>query len=149
MATVFSPFLGKGAKYPFTFDSITGGVKRSSSEEYNVGAPVIRGTQLDKINGSLHHILTTPLGSRLFLPDFGSNLYRLVFEPNNDVFSGMARVYISDAISKWEKRIIILTIDILTNTADRINHTAKININYRVISTQITGNYVYPFVRSI
>lgn len=145
----FSPFLGKGTKYPFQFDSITGGVARASSENYYSGNPQVKGNTLDKINGAIEFILSTALESRFFLPDFGSNLYTLLFEPNDEILADSLRVFISDALNKWEKRIILLSVDIVT-TVDELNqHLARVNINYRVVSSQQVGNYVYPFVRRI
>lgn len=147
--TVFSPFLGKGAKYPFSFDTISGGVKKASSENYNPASPTLTDKDLAKINGSLHLIFSTMLGSRFFNPEFGSNIQKLVFEPNDDIFADTLRVYISDAINKWEKRIKILSIDIVTTNKDIDNHTARVNIKYLIISSQTVGNFIYPFVRRI
>lgn len=145
----FSPFLGKGTYFPFSFDPATGGVKRASSENYLPSNPGIISDDLVKINGSIHHILATAIGTRLFLPTFGSNLYRLVFEPNDSVFVDTARVYISEALTNWEKRITLLSIDVLTSTVDLQNNTAYFRINYRVITSQVLGNAVFPFVRRI
>jgi len=145
----FSPFLGKGTYFPFGFDPATGGVKRASSENYLPSNPGVVSDDLVKINGSIHHILSTAIGTRLFLPTFGSNLYKLVFEPNDDIFVDSARVYISDALTAWEKRIVLLSIDVLTSTVDLNNNTAYLRVNYRVVTSQILGNFVYPFVRRI
>lgn len=144
-----SPFLGKGTYFPFRFDSATGGVKRASSENYLPSNPGVVNDDIVKINGSIHHILSTPIGSRLFLPTFGSDLYKLVFEPNDEIFVDMARVYVANALNTWEKRIILLSIDVLTSTQDLVNNTAHLRINYRVITNQQLGNAIYPFVRRI
>lgn len=145
----FSPFLGKGTYFPFSFDPARGGVKRASSENYLPSNPGIVSDDLIKINGSIHHILSTAVGTRLFLPTFGSNLYKLVFEPNDGIFIDTARVYISDALGHWEKRIVLMSIDVLTSTVDLNNNTAYLRINYRVITSQCLSNFVYPFVRRI
>ena len=146
--TNFSPFLGKGARYPFAFDEITGGVKTASSEGYYLGNPAINDS-LEKINGSIENILSTTLNKRFFLPTFGSKVNSLVFEPNDDIFADTIRIYIGEALNTWEKRIIVLSTDVLTDNTDLDNHTAKITVNYKVISSQKVGNYIYPFVRSL
>ena len=145
----FSPFLGKGARYPFAFNEITGGVEKASSESYYLGDPAVDNKDLEKINGSIHNILSTALYTRFFLQTFGSKINSLVFEPNDDIFADTMRVYVAEALGRWEKRIILLSVDIVTDNTDFDNHTAKIVINYRIISSQRTGNYVYPFVRGI
>lgn len=145
----YSPFLGKGTYFPFSFDNATGGVKKASSENYLPSNPGIVKDDLVKINGSIHHILSTAVGSRFFLPTFGSNLYKLAFEPNDDVFVDSARVCISEALGTWEKRIILLSIDVLTSTIDLNNNTAHLRVNYRVITSQQIGNAIFPFIRRI
>ena len=146
---VFSPFLGKGAKYPFKFSEVTGGVEKASSENYFPNNPVVAGDAIEKVNGSLNFIFNTTLGERFFLPDFGSNLYKVVFEPNDDIFADAMRVYIANAISKWEKRVVLLGVDILTNISDQDNNTARITVKYKIINSQVVGNFIYPFVRNI
>lgn len=147
--SVFSPFLGKGAKYNFGFDEVTGGVKKASSENYSTNNTSVANKDLEKINGSLAFIFSTSLGERFFLPEFGSNLYKLVFEPNDDIFTDSLRVFISSAIAKWEKRIILMGIDIQTTNNELENNTARVNVKYQIISSQVVGNFIYPFVRRI
>jgi len=149
MAIVFSPFLGKGGRFPFSFDSITGGVKKASSENYYLGNPKVASKDLAKINGALDNILSTALGNRFFLPSFGARINELLFEPNDDIFADMVRVYIAESLSRWEKRVQLLSVDILTTINDLNQYTSKIVINYKVVNTQITGNFVYPFVRRL
>jgi len=145
----FSPFLGKGAKYPFRFDEVTGGVQKASSENYAPNNPAVTGADLEKINGSLAYIFSTALGERFFFPDFGSDLFKLVFEPNDDIFIDALRVFISNAISKWEKRITLMGVDVLTTTGDLDQNTARVTVKYQIISSQVVGNFIYPFVRRI
>jgi len=147
--SVFSPFLGKGAAYPFKFNTITGGVAVASSENYYLGNPTVATSDLDKINMSIANIISTPLGTRFFLPEFGCNLYTLVFEPNDDIFANLARVYIADALFKWEKRLTVRAIDVITTIDNLEANSTNIKINYQIISSQVVGNYVYPFVRNL
>jgi len=147
--SVFSPFLGKGAAYPFNFDIVTGGVKVASSENYYLGNPTVATSDLDKINMAIANIIATPLGTRFFLPEFGCKLNTLVFEPNDEVFANLARVYVADALFKWEKRLIVRAIDVITTIDNLQSNSVEIKINYQIIGSQVIGNYVYPFVRNI
>lgn len=124
--------IGTGIKYPFQFDSIYGRLK--SVEE-------TRG--LDKINGSIHHILATPIGSRFFNPEFGSMLPSLVFEPYDQILKDSLFLYTVEAIQRWEKRIRITGVwfDDTTMSQSQLG----IGMRYNLINSSIAGNYVYPF----
>lgn len=85
----------------------------------------------DRINQSLYVILTTPLGTRLFRPDFGSNLPHLVFSTLDQTFDREAEIYTREAVEKWEPRITIEHFFI-----DRVNdadeNVATLVLLYRV-----------------
>lgn len=124
--------IGHGIKYPFSFSTETGGV-----------TPVKISRGIDKINGSIHHILSTPIGSEFFRPEFGSNLASLVFEPYDQVLLDSISYYTIDALQRWEKRIRITNIWFDTSQIDYSQ--LGIGIMYKIINSQVEGNYVYPF----
>lgn len=73
---------------------------------------VIRGfplTQKDEalIRSSIHTILGTQIGERLFIPQFGSRTKQLVFEPNDLILKNLAQQFIIEALIVWEPRISI------------------------------------------
>lgn len=90
-------FLGKGLRYPFRFQSVSGGtqVSTATSREH------------EHIRESILQILGTRIGERFMNPEFGSRLKDLVFEQNDEVLKGLLRHYVIDAIKRWEKRVII------------------------------------------
>lgn len=57
---------------------------------------------MERINQSINHILSTRIGTRFFLPDFGSKLYTLIFEPNDFILYDLLKRYIKEALEKWE-----------------------------------------------
>ena len=61
----------------------------------------------EKLVQSLRQIISTPLGSRFFLPTFGSKCYTLVYEPNDFVFRDLMAIYIKEAVARWEPRVLI------------------------------------------
>lgn len=63
-----------------------------------------RGTR-SVILSSIMNILNTPLDSRIMMPQFGSVLHELVFEPNDDILGALAQSYVADAIARWEPRV--------------------------------------------
>ena len=61
---------------------------------------------------SIQIILSTPLGSRVMLPEFGSNLHLLIDKKVDDEWIIDFRRYVTDAIEKNEPRVILNKIDI-------------------------------------
>jgi phage baseplate assembly protein W len=100
----------------------------------------------ERISDSIHLILATRIGERLFNPEFGSKLPDLVFEPNDAILKRLLVFYTSDALKRWEKRIEILNVAILDNLSSD-GHTLGVHIQYRIRNSHIKGSYVYPFVR--
>jgi len=131
-------FLGKGTKYPFRFGA-AGGIAVSE------GA----GPEHAHIHESIWQILSTRPGERFFLPEFGSRLPELVFQQNNVVFKALARQFVVDAIKRWEKRVVIESVEFSDDPLVTDRNVALIRLDYRIIRTQVRGNMVYPFVREV
>ena len=85
--------LGRGMRFPSIFNISTGRTAVIEEEE--------------KVRQSLRTILSTRKGSLGFVPDFGSDLYKIIFEPSDVVFEDLAEVYIREAIETWEPRVVI------------------------------------------
>ena len=119
-------YLGTAQQYPLTLVS---------------GKPeIVSGKAV--IEGSLRMLLTTPVGSRYFLPEFGCRIEELIFEPTDAILQKLLEVYITEAITKWEKRIRISSISVLTNT-DR----AVITVKYVILPSNEIDSFIYPFFR--
>lgn len=95
-----------------------------------------------KINDSICNILSTKVGERFFLPEFGSKIHLALFEPNTLISRDLIRMYAEDAIATWEKRIIVTNIDVGEMIDDNI---VPIKVNYVITESNIEGSYVYPF----
>lgn len=76
-------------------------------------------------------------------PDFGADLKRLVFAPNNTSTAGLAIFYVQEALKKWEPRIELMNVDADPDPENA--HILLITIDYRIISTNTEHNLVYPF----
>ena len=124
--------IGYGLKYPDCFNSPSG------STQINGG--------LERINQSIYLILSTKVGTRFFLPEFGSMLHELVFEPNDVLFRDLARLYVLQALHNWEPRINNIEVDVKIIEKE---NTVPISIRYNLINTNVVGNYIYPFNRQI
>lgn len=71
-------------------------------------------TSIDQIKSDLLILLQSNFGERVMLPDFGANLRQYVFEPNDTLLQQQIKTAISNAITKWEPRIVVQSIDIIT-----------------------------------
>jgi phage baseplate assembly protein W len=98
----------------------------------------------DLIKQSIFSILETPMGSRFFNPDFGSDINELLFEQNDVIVESLARVFIKDALEKWEKRVKFKAIGFRRETA-----VLYIKISFVRKDTGEEDSMIYPFYRQI
>jgi phage baseplate assembly protein W len=68
---------------------------------------------IDVILNSWNNILLTPLGSYIADPDFGSNLYRLIFEPADSGTVEAIKSEVKTRILKYDARGEILGITVV------------------------------------
>lgn len=63
------------------------------------------------VRQSLLMLLSTTPGERVMRPDYGCDLRRLVFSPNDDTTAGLAIHYVRQAVARFEPRVKVLRID--------------------------------------
>ncbi|AWD93033.1 sheath initiation protein [Bacillus phage vB_BceM-HSE3] len=125
--------IGKGIAHPTLFDETKGTTNTSEG--------------LERINQSIFNILATTPGERWFMPSFGSNLARLIFEPNDSILRDLLQLEVGEALRRWEKRIVID--DIMIAIDDMSGNQVNITIIYHLANSNIQGSYVYPFRRKV
>ncbi len=67
----------------------------------------INQTDRDAIRADLLHLLLTNKGERLYLPDFGSDLKRYIFEPNDSITHSEIRDNLNETISKYIPNLVV------------------------------------------
>ncbi len=72
-------------------------------------------TGVDQIKADLLQLLLTNPGERVMIPNYGTPLRKLLFEPNDPALEIQARQIISNAILTWEPRIIVTNIQVTSN----------------------------------
>lgn len=120
-------FLGKGVSYPLAVNTC-GGIQQARD--------------LEKVRQSILILLGTQYGERLMRPQFGCNLKSLVFEPNNLATANLAKHYVTEGLTNNEPRI---SLDTVMVENDNLNGRLVINIRYKVRSTYLSDDLVYPF----
>lgn len=97
----------------------------------------------DSVRQAILLLLSTILGERVMRPDYGCQLHRLVFSPNDETTAGLAIHYVRQALDLWEPRIDVLRLDAERNAEDPEQLT--ISLEYRVRATQQTGTTTFSF----
>lgn len=81
-------------------------------------------------------LLSTRPGERVMRPDYGCDLQKLVFSPNDETTAGMAIHYVRSALARWEPRIQVLRLD--ANRSESDPGRLDIDLEYRLRTTQQT-----------
>jgi phage baseplate assembly protein W len=95
------------------------------------------------IRQSILLLLSTRTGERIMRPDYGTELHRLVFSPNDNTTAGFAIHYVRKALLRWEPRIEILHLDATRNP--EVDSYLDMLLNYRVRSNQVTAQLTFSF----
>lgn len=88
----------------------------------------------DSIRQAVLLLLSTIPGERVMRPDYGCDLYRLVFSPNDDTTAGLAIHYVRRALERWEPRVEIVRLDAGRN--EERPELLEVMLEYRVRATQ-------------
>ena len=122
-------FLGRGWKFPVQVDPTTGRIAMSEFEQ--------------DIRESISIILETAPGERVMRPDFGCGIHDLVFSTMSSANMGLFESRLREAITRWESRVDILTLNVFTKQPDR--GMLEIELSCRIRDTNAEFNLVFPF----
>jgi phage baseplate assembly protein W len=90
--------------------------QRFSGMAFPFGGTVLStfGAKTDEavIRSSLDMIIHTLFGERVMLPEFGSHVPRLVFDPNDNILAITLRSEVESAILTWEPRISLGQVEV-------------------------------------
>ena len=107
-------------------------------------APV---SDAEHVRDELLQLLLTSPGERLFLPEFGGGVRKLVFEPASDVLRGVVKARITNALSRWlGRRLTVELIDVTWDAAAAalmevtVKYRPAGSADSRVVKFQRTGN---------
>ena len=124
-------FLGKGWSFPPHFDRNTQSVHLTTGTE--------------DINKSLEILLSTRLGERVMLPEYGCNLEELLFQSLDITLKTYIKDLITTAILYHEPRIDVSKIEL--DTTNELEGEILIKIDYVVRTTNSRANMVFPFYK--
>ncbi|SFL52791.1 GPW/gp25 family protein [Rugamonas rubra] len=124
-------YLGRGWSFPPTFKRQRGGVDMLEDEA--------------DIASSLEILLTTALGERTMLPQYGCNLDELVFESLDTRMKTLMADKVQTAILYFEPRIEIETVRL--DDSRELEGLILIEVVYMVKATNSRFNFVFPFYK--
>lgn len=74
-------------------------------------------TDTKAIKADLMHLILTNKGERLYLPDFGTNLRKHLFQPDDSVTGGQIKEEINEAVKKYIPNLRITNV-VLTDAPE-------------------------------
>lgn len=119
----------RGVAFPFRIDPGTGRVQTATGDE--------------KIRQNVRLVLGTRLGERPMLRDFGTRLPSLVHEPNDDVLVDLARNHTTEALLRWEPRVIVTSSEV---ERDPDHGILQLRLTYLYTNQQVAGQAVLPLL---
>lgn len=156
-----APFFGRGLGFPFRIDPSTGGLQMTEGsadpgsaalelmpDNWTIREDVPR-DPANHIAEAIAHIVLTIQGEHDTLPEFGSRVNEIIFDPNHFVTAALFETWLEVAVKRWEKRAWVpIPEGVQWNPTgpaiDRGELPALIRPAF--LTTQVEGNLVSPFV---
>ena len=121
-------FLGRGLAFPLHVDA-AGRLATARGEQ--------------RVEESIQLILSTRIGERVMLPNFGCAIHELVFAANNAATRTRAIDAVRRALALFEPRIDVL--DVQADSASTEPSLLLLHVDYRLRANNAMGNLVFPF----
>lgn len=115
-----------GIKYPFRTDDF---------QHFFVDA---NNTQMEKARSEIMHIVFTPKGQRIRNPEFGTDLIKYIFDPNEEVTWEAVKNEVSESVGRWAKNITLNNIQVVKNEEDESE--IYVRLDYSVSEGNKTTN---------
>lgn len=96
-----------GIKYPFTCDGFQ-----------NFYADV-NSSLKDKVRSQVMHVIFTPKGQRLRKPEFGTDLIKHIFEPNDSVSWEAVKNEVMESVKRWVDNVSVNDIQVVKSEDDK------------------------------
>lgn len=90
----------------------------------------------DSIKSEILHVILTPKGQRIMRPDFGTDLIKYIFEPNDEIQWSNVKNEIIDSVSKFVTGATLKDINVVRGEDNE--HDVLVDIKYTVTKGNIT-----------
>jgi phage baseplate assembly protein W len=115
-----------GIKFPFTNNDV---------ENYYVD---LNSKPSDKVKSILMHVVFTPKGQKIRDPEFGTDLIKYIFQPNDSISWDGIKSEVSNIVSKYVNGVTLKNIEIMQNENDL--GEIYVRLDYSVSNFQSTIN---------
>ena len=115
-----------GIKFPFTANNLDG-FFLDLNEEIK-----------DKVASEILHVILTPKRSRIRQPEFGTNLIKCIFEPNDELTWDSVKSEASEAVLKYISNVQLNDMDIITD--EKNPQDVFLDLHYTVIKGNTQEN---------
>jgi phage baseplate assembly protein W len=82
------------------------------------------------IKADLMHLILTNKGERFYNPEFGTNLKRYIFEPNDGFTFSQIKEEIIEAVKKYLPNLTVN--EVLVDPVEESDYAARIRIDYTI-----------------
>ena len=106
-----------GIKYPFRTDDF---------QKFFVDA---NSNTKDKARSEIMHIVFTPKGQRVRMPEFGTDLIKFIFDPNDGLTWEAVKNEIRESVTRWAKNISLTDIQVVKNEEDESEIYVRLDYN--------------------
>ena len=98
-------------------------------------------TETDKaaIKSDLLHLLLTNKGERLYMPNFGSDLRKFIFEPNDKVTHDEIKENLNETVKRYIPNLIVNSIEFKNN---EIEELIIVELKYTVVDGTFSSSDV-------
>ena len=107
-----------GIKFPFTANNVNG-FFLDLNEELK-----------DKVASEILHVILTPKRSRLRNPEFGTNLIKFIFDPNDDMTWDAVKDEAIEAVSNFVSNVELNDISVIFSETN--SNTVYLDMSYTV-----------------
>jgi len=96
-------------------------------------------TVLNQAKANLMNLFSTIKGERVQQPNFGTDLYSLVFDIEDNSLDGKIQDIISREVTTWVPEVEISQINVTMSDAQKDNNTVGISLSFMLKNTQQTA----------
>lgn len=101
-------------------------------------------SEIESINNCIGLLLRSSRGELVGDPMFGTNLMKMMYEPNDYILQDSVRSEIVTAINKYENRVYVTESDIDVSSDDNV---VDVSISYYVKKTGEIGVFQFSLLR--
>lgn len=96
-----------GIKYPFTHDDY---------QNFFIDANT---TEKDKVRSQIMHVIFTPKGQRIRMPEFGTDLIKYIFSPNDSESWESVKNEIASSVQRFVPNVILNDVRVVQSEDER------------------------------